>query len=248
MIVISKNNLIDKVRHHGFKVALFYDGLINNLDQERRPYFEKYKENDPEGLVGRIENFAKTYPGQFTVVLKHGEGSYNASQVSVRFDPVQSPQGANISLNGSGFGFETQEQIEDRLLNKIKTQMRDQMLIHENKALKAKLEGLQTTGGKLANMLEMWIEAKFLGKKIPSLQGTPTKKTNAKKPVKKQTDEEEEEEEEQEAETRKITDKELKSAMGKILELLGADTIVNLADKLEEGDPVIDMVKNYANS
>lgn len=243
MIIINKDNLIDKIRHHRFKVAVIYDGLSSSLDAERRPYFEKYKENDPEGLVGRIENFAKTYPGQFTIVLKMQEGAHNVSQVAVRFDQVQTPGQPQLALNGFGATQESQEQMEDRLLNKIKAQMRVQMLEHENKALQAKLNGLNSAGGKLANMLEQWIEAKFLGKKVPSLQGTP----GTKKATKKATQETEEEEEEQ---SRKITDKELKDAMSKILDLLGADTMLRLADKLEnrEDDTILNLVINYANS
>lgn len=243
MIIINKDNLIDKIRHHGFKVAIVYDGLSSSFDQEKRPYFEKYKENDPEGLVARIENFAKTYPGQFTVVLKHQEGSVNPSQVAVRFDQVQTPGQPQLSLNGFGATQESQEQMEDRLLNKIKAQMRVQMLEHENKALQAKLNGLNSAGGKLANMLEQWIEAKFLGKKVPSLQGTP----GTKKATKKATQETEEEEE---TESRKITPEELKNSMNIILDLLGADTVVKLADKLEnrEDDTILNMVINYANS
>lgn len=241
MIVISKDNLIDKIRSHGFKVASFYDGYFNSIDQDKRPYFEKYKEDNPEALVARIENLAKTYPGQFTVILKHGEGSHNPALAFVRFEIAQNPQNQNLQLNGvgSGFGFETQQQMEDRLLNKIKTQMRENMLEHENKALKAKLQGLETTGGKLAHMIEMWLEAKFLGKKIPSLQGTPGQKKQAKKNT-----EEEDEEEEQ------ISEKQLQQSMGTILDLLGAETIVKLADKLEnrEDDAILNMVINYANS
>lgn len=241
MIVINKDNLIEKIRNHGFKVASFYDGIFTNIDQEKRPYFEKYKEDSVEGLIGRIENFAKTYPGQFTVILKHGEGSHHPAMVFVRFDQVINPQSGQTQLNGAGFQFETPQQMEDRLLNKIKNQMRENMLEHENKALKAKLQGLETTGGKLANMLEMWLEAKFLGKKIPALQGTPDKKAGAKKPAQKNEDPDEDE----------INEEDLKQAMGKILDLLGADTIIKLAEKLDsvgEDDPIINMIINYANN
>lgn len=233
MIVISKENLNDKVLSHGFKTATIYDRNLSGLDPSVKniPYFEKLSGQSPEDLVEKINKFDSQYPGQFSVILKSSDGGYNSCMVNTRFMGSPQPQNGSTSLNGftpqNQNPFETPQQMEDRILNKIRKTMEADMLRAENNALKAKLDGLNTTGGKLANMLEMWVEAKFLGKKVPSLQGTPEEKT--------------------ETET-EVDQEKLKLALAKILDLLGADTVIKLSDKLQAGDPIVTMVKNYANS
>lgn len=227
MLIVSKENIDDKISGGGFKTAVIYDQQLRGRDPGHLPYFERYDEETTEDLLNKIDKFSKTYPGIFSIVLKKTPGGQNACLVQAQFEGSKKPQEqGSVNLNGLP-GFESPEMIEQRILNKLKTQMETQRLQAENNILRAKLQGIETTGGKLANMIETWIEAKFLGKKSPSLQGTDEATTETKK---------------------EVNPEELKIALGKLCDVLGADTLIKLSKKLQDGDPIILMVKNYANN
>jgi hypothetical protein len=82
-------------------------------------------------------------------------------------------------------------------------------------------------GGKLTHLVENFVLAKLGGKKAATMQGT--------------------EKEHQEKST-EVNEKELTEAYTKLAKLLGPETVIKLANKLDPGDPVISIVINYANS
>ncbi len=230
-MIINKDQLIQKILHHGFKIARIYDRHVTpeSLKNEHTPYFEVYEEKSPEELVSSIERFSQNYPGAFTIALRTSSGGYNSSLLSVRFDQIVNP---NLQLNGFSqqAPFETPDQMEKRLLDKIRKEMEVDFLKNENKALKAQLQGNETLAGKIGQIAEMWIRGK-MGEKIPQMQNKATMNGA-----------------ESETNSENITQEQIQEALGKLLELFGAETLIKLSQKVNEGDPIILMVKNYANS
>lgn len=230
-MIINKDQLIEKILHHGFKIARIYDGYVTpqSLKNEHTPYFQLYDEKSPEELVASIEKFSQNYPGNFTISLRTSSGGYNSSVLSVRFDQMHNQ---NLQLNGMSqqVPFETPDQMEKRLLDKIRKEMEVDLLKNENRALKAQLQGNETLAGKLGQIAEMWIRGK-MGEKIPSMQNNATMNGA-----------------ESETNSENISQEQIQNALAKLLELFGAETLIKLSHKVNEGDPMILMVKNYANS
>lgn len=228
MTHLTGAQLLDRVERMGAKTAIIYDRIIHKVRTDL-PNFERFDCDSTDDLTGLVEKFCAEYNGIFSVLLRKSSGGNDSATTLVVLDTRQQTQTAVAQGMTKGSLAETEEQIEARIIEKLKTKMLLQQIDAERKALEAEKESLRYGGGKLAFILEH-----LLLKKVgpaPAMQGT---------------DEQEAEEinDNDEGKEEKLT-----AAFADLGDELGTDTIIKLAEKLKSGDKaVIDMVKNYANS
>ena len=222
MIYVSVEQLIDKIRRNDLKFARIYDGILTGIRTDI-PYFDEFDMSSPEDLIASIQQFCKTYAGIYSIVMRRSNGGNigGSTLVKVNLSPSGSaPISQAPILQGSQ---KSEEQLRQSILKDLKSEMLEQSIQSREAALIAEKQKLEFAGGKLMFILENWAMAKLTGKSqaafAKNLQGTPPE----------------------------INEANLEAAFKSLAQTLGIETIIKLAAKLKPGDPIISIVKNYAN-
>ena len=223
MITLDKNQALKKATSRGYIACKIYEG--NHRDpQDLRP-FDRFEGDDPKKLQDFLEQFAEDYPFQFCGVFRAGKNQDKKYQevVNLDFRPATTVEVLPSNpgpLNAPGIT-KTPQEVEDEIRARIELEMKLKTATEESETKQARLDELETMSGKLASVgYNILMQFMGGGASAPATPG---------------------------ATLQGIDPNELETALAKLVELLGADTIINLANKINPGDPMINMVKNYAN-
>ncbi len=233
MSVITKDQLMRKIREGDYKTAVIYDRDYRQIP-DRVPYFERHDKESPEALAQVMEEFYTTYSnwmGIFTVVLRkspHGNTSGSClSRINCNGQPTGSGDVQQTNqiqqMNGGSY-----DQIYAQVLAEIKTKMTISALEAELKMKNAQIEETSTTAGRMGLMFEQFLMAK-MGMKAPMFQGKTMQGT-----VEIENNEDESE----------VSDEDFGNALIKLKDMFGVKTLMQIANNYEKDDPSILMIKN----
>lgn len=238
MSVISKDQLVKKIRKGEYKTAIIYDRDHRSMPQNM-PFFERYDENSPEDLVQSMQEFYSNYStwlGIFTVVLSkspHGNISGRClSRITCNNNSGSGDGGNQVQASGQAMNGKSYEQMYQEILAEIKTKMTISSLEAELKVKQAQLEETSTTAGRLGIMFEQFLMAK-MGKKAPMFQNGATLQGTVEIENKDET---------------KVSDEDFGKALIKIKDMFGVETLMNIANNYTKDDPNIIMIKNALNN
>lgn len=222
MIECNKDQIIKQIQKAGFRHCRVYEGYKN--PGEETPQFMYMTCETPDELIAEFEDFSGDYPGKFTLALYRHQSSADSTRCKVRYNGLPKVKKEDSKpMNGSPQV--DRETIKAELMEEIRREKEIQDLKDKLEEKQQALNGIQTQGDKLAYVGMKILDAYMKRKTGASpMQGTETQE---QKPI-----------ENPEA---------LKVALNKLVAVLGEDTIINLASKITPGDPVINIVKDYAN-
>lgn len=233
-LILNTEAVIKRIEKHRFKYAKIFEGYVTPNDDDNKIHFERFDCKTPEELIEEIREFSGAFHGKFTLVMRCHNGGTDKSISSCRWTTipetkeVQQAQPQNNSLNGM-----TLDELKKQWATEMATAMRMKELETMLKIKDVELKGFESQGDKLAYVGLRILEGIGFGKKIQAANGSLNGTT----------------ENIQEPEKVPIQDVEaFKKAINKIHWLLGEETLIKLANKIEPGADIIGMVKMYANS
>jgi hypothetical protein len=219
MITLSKDQFLKKAVQRGYITARIYEGNFKTVDGLKS--FERIEEDTPEEFIDKITEFIDEYPHRFTFVCRSTKNVNNKYEdlVNVHFVPIQTLENVpNTAISDVNMINRTPEQIEAEIRARIELEVKVKQETEERERIQNQLDELNTTGGKLANV-GYQILMQFLAPAQPDTS----------------------------ASLQGIDPNELEESIARLIEVLGADTLIKLSHKIKPGDPMIQMVKNYAN-
>ena len=235
MSVISKDQLMQKIKRGGYRCAKIYDKDYRQVPSNI-PYFESYEEQDADQLASALDRFYATYStwqGIFTIILRKSPTGNLSGAALVRINTASAPPQQQQQMNGgNGQPIKTADQIYNEVLEQVKTQMQITMFQAQIKQKDAQLEELSTTSGRLGYMFENFLMAK-MGKNAPLFQNGATMQGHQQN-----TNDQNEE----------ISEDDFGKALVKIKDKFGVETLMKVAEKIESNDPQIDLLINMLNN
>lgn len=220
MIVLNKDQFFKKLEKGGYISATVYEG--SHLNDTGLRNFDKFIPDNKETLKNDLIDFAEIYPYKFCIKARRSKRQNAEDWDFINVDFAQKlPTAAPLQAIPAQSSNRTPEQIEKEIRDRIKLEMEIQAAKDETIRLQERVNEFETNGGKLAYVGQQ-ILMQFLQPNTPAapLQGTPEN----------------------------VDPNELERALAKLVEVLGVETVIKLANKLTPADPVINIVKNYANS
>jgi hypothetical protein len=220
MITLSKEQFLKRCNDRGYIWAKIYEGNYKKIDESLKS-FERVDLEEGAEFTEKMEVFANEYPYKFSILCRSTKNNNpsNLDLLNVDFAPVQTLETiANPTNLNSATINRTPEQIEAEIRARLELEIKLKQETEERERVENKLADLETTGGKLANV-GYQILMQFMTPSQPE-PGASLQGTNPN---------------------------ELETALGKLVDTLGAETIIKLSKKIGPGDPIISMVKNYAN-
>lgn len=222
-IVLNIEQICAKAKKGGYVFCQLYEHHTEKQPTDRDP-FDTIFAKDTDGFLAELKQFASTYPGTFTGVFKSSKESQKKHIVKLRFarESVESvPASSGVDLGA--FRAELAESIRAE----VRQEQEQERLRQELEESKKELANFQMNGGKLAYALERFI----VGYLFPKERAAETQLQGFDDLDEQQIDQ-------------------LEQAFAILLEGLGYETIIKLAQKFEAGeaDNVIPIVQNFAKS
>ena len=230
MIVLTTDNLLKKIEKGGYKYAKIFEGFLRSADEEK-VHFERFECKTPDELNEEIKEFAATYSGKFTILLRKHNGGNDQTLCRSNWSTIEKVEVVQAEEvhqgGGGGLSMQDLEKFKNDWLLEMKREFEMKELQHQLKEKDAQLSEMQTNGGKLAYIGVEMLKAWGFGKGSPaaSMQGAEGASASPE-----------------------VNEENMKAAMNKIVKVFGAETIIKLANKVNEGDPIINMVRSFANS
>jgi len=237
MIVLSTDQFLKKAKKGEYINAQIFEGnhlqsvVVNDKESESSMQpFERLTYTNHQDFIKALNEFIEIYPYKFIIKAssKAKLNQFNTDIINVDFGraATQSPTLQAPSLNCPGSSQKTRSEIEAEIRQEIENEKKVIDARTEVQELKERLDKMDTLSGKLAD-----VGTKIIMQFLGPTQVNPGATMQGTDPM-------------------NMTEKEqqvLEDALGKLITLLGADTIIKLANKLQPNDPIIGMVKNYAN-
>lgn len=241
MILLQRNDVFDKITRKNYKIAIIFEGICK--PDEAKNTFEKIDAKSSDVLLSEMNEFCSRYPHKFTILFGTSGTQRSAMDiVNCNFEGSREPlQGTQKQINPENLNFsEMKEKFKAEIKAEFEEERKKEKEREEHEATKTELEHLKTSGGKLAFLAEQLLVniftnskdvsgamnglGKFFTEEEEEVKGNPEMK---KKPIKNIN--------------------ELELSLAKLVEILGEETIVRLARKIKPGNPIINIVKQYAN-
>lgn len=236
MIILSPEQLYEKIEEGGIKYITWYEGYVPN-PKEQRQMFHRFRGESPADVTADAQKILQRYNGSFTVSMLPTDKGTAIPPIVVR---VQAIGGQNMAMNGAPNNNQlSYQQLYDKVLEDVKKEMLIQSKDLEIANLKNQLNGIQGQGDKLA-YVGMKIVEGFLAKNNPNLkqaiQGisdaeivkdntSMSGETKAPEPPKDKA--------------------KLAAAFDKLYALMGEDLLITVADKLEANPDKVQLIKTF---
>lgn len=240
MIQFTPAQLYKRITDEGIKNITWYEGYVAN-PKEMRHNFHRFKNEDVNAVLADAQNVLNQFPGLFTVLMYKSASGTNEPPTVIRVN------GGNAQIAGPMQGFsgqtmtgrETEEEMYQRLLRQIKSEMEIQHLKEENARMKDRLNGLQTASGKLG-LVSSEVIWNILKKSSPNLAKTmqgfeeneDTEQVQEKPKTKSQSNPKQDRER-------------FQRSLDIIVETLGIETINKVADLLQKDPSKAELLKSF---
>ncbi len=234
-LILNTESIIKRIEKHRFRYAKIFEGFVTPSDDENKIHFERYDCKTAEELIEELREFSESFHGKFTLVMRVHNGGTDKTISSCRWSTI--PEAKEVDKTTS----EKQTGITPQSLEDFKKQWAQEMAVQLKlkeyetiiKIKDVELNGFKTQGDKLAYVGLQMLNGIGFGKKMQAMNGIGDgANDNTQQP-----------------ETVVIQDVEaFKKAINKLHFVLGEETLIKLANKVEPGADIIGMVKMYANS
>ena len=227
MIKQNLDQIIHLINHHEIHYIIFHEGIHDEINIESS-CFSKIHEEDHKEVIKKLKEFASFYPNEFTIQMANRQSDTTKHRILTRVDfaPVKQATTQEIptqpqQLNGDDYR-NLHKEIREEIREEIRATEQVNAERREKEILQGRVMELETMGGKFA-----FAVTEIIKQVAPDMMGN-----FAGAPNPMQGD----------------APQDLDQAFDKLRDLLGDDDIIKLAGKLQPGDPLINMVKQYANS
>jgi len=225
MIQLSPEQLYQLITQDQVKRITWFEGFVSN-PKDHRVHFRHFKSEDNGAVLNHAKELLSQFSGLFTVAMnpRHDGGSLPDTVVRV-LSTVQ-PTAMNGAQQGAG-SMNSYQEVYDKVLKDLHQDLKVKQLEHERDMYKLQLNGMQSSGDKLAyvgmKMLEHYANKKT-GVKTGAMQGIEID-TTRKIEIKDQ--------------------EQLTKAFNIILFVLGEEAVCKVAAKLQEDPSKGEMIKTF---
>ena len=228
MIKQNLDQILRSIQFHEIGYINIFEGS-KPADDENQNYFYRIHDT-PEKVQEQVKEFARVYPHEFTFEMAKKQNAEAKHRIItlVKFEPVSERAEAiqgTPQMNPQdikNLHKEIRDEIRDELRNEQETRDKVHQEQREKEILQNRINDLETSGGKFAYAISMVVQ-----QLMPNLTEDITKTATSMQGEPTQ---------------------DIHEAMTKLVDVLGQETIIKLANKLTPNDPIINMVKTYANS
>ena len=235
MLVLDKDEFLQVIDENDYTSFEVYDGHISENSIKEKMGLEKFikKEATIQECTERIKNFLNRRPGKYTFVLKQNAHTPIIKSVRLLIDTTEPLKvqtyeeeiSRSIDVIKEDLNSEQLEQLIEARVQAIMIEKERQREIEEKNA---RLQKFETSSGKLAIVFEKILMNLMMQPGSKVMQGTHTETEQEKTHTKE----------------------EIIKAFNKLGNVLGVETIINLANKIdkEENKHLIPMIKNFASN